>query len=140
VSNPEDAMPSRSELIDDMIAMTPDWRGATLARLREVIHAADPDIVEDVKWRRPANPIGSAVFEHDGIVCFGVILKERVRLGFWEGAKLPDPHGLYNAQLEGNKSRAIDFREGDDLRVSALTALIRAGVEHNLTKARPARK
>jgi len=108
--------------------------------LREVIHAADPDIVEDVKWIRPANPIGSAVFEHDGIVCVGVILKERVRLGFWEGAKLPDPQGLYNAQLEGNKSRAIDFHEGDDLSVSALTALIRAGVEHNLTKAKPARE
>ncbi len=132
-------MPSRSELIDDMIAKTPDWRGATLASLREVIHAADPDIVEDVKWIRPANPIGSAVFEHDGIVCVGVILKERVRLGFWEGAQLPDPEGLYNAQLEG-KSRAIDFREGDDLRVSALTALIRSGVEHNLTKAKPAGK
>lgn len=133
-------MPSRSELIDDMIAKTPDWRGQTLARLREVIHVADPDIVENVKWRRPANPIGSAVFEHNGIVCFGVILKERVRLGFWDGASLPDPHALYNAQLEGNKSRAIDFYEGDVPREGALTALIRAGVEHNLAKVKPARK
>ena len=140
VSDPEDAMPSPSELIDDMIAKTPDWRGKTLARLREVIHAADPDIVEDVRWIRPANPIGSAVFEHDGIVCIGVILKERVRLGFWDGASLPDPHGFYNAQLEGNKSRAIDFRQGDDLQEGALTALIRAGVEHNLAKVKPARK
>jgi hypothetical protein len=133
-------MPSRSELIDEMIAKTPAWRGETLARLREVIHIADPDIVEDVKWRRPANPIGSAVFEHNGIVCVVVILKERVRLGLWDGASLPDPHGLYNAQLEGNKSRAIDFYEGDDLRQGALTDLIHAGVELNLAKVKPARK
>jgi hypothetical protein len=133
-------MPSRNELIDDMIAQTPDWRGETLARLREIIHAADPNIVEDVKWKRPANPIGSAAFEHDGIVCFGVILKERVRLGFWEGARLPDPQGLYNAQLAGNKSRAIDFHEGDDLKEDALTVLIRAAMAHNLAKVKPARK
>jgi hypothetical protein len=133
-------MPSRSELIDAMIAKTPDWRGDTLARLRQVVHAADPDIVEDVRWIRPANPIGSAVFEHDGIVCIGVILKERVRLGFWDGASLPDPHGLFNAQLEGNKSRAIGFRQDDDLQEDALTALIRAGVERNLAKVKPARK
>lgn len=133
-------MGSRSELVDAMIAKTPDWRGETLARLREIIHAADPDIVEDVKWIRPANPIGSAAFEHNGIVLVGVILKERVRLGFWDGARLPDPKGLYNAQLEGNKSRAIDFREGDDLQEDALTALIRAGVEHNLANVKPAGK
>ncbi len=133
-------MPTRSELIDEMIAKTADWRGETLAKLREVIHVADPEIVEDVRWRRPANPIGSAVFEHDGIVCIGVILKERVRLGFWEGASLPDPEGLYNAQLEGSKSRAIDFREGDELREDALVTLIRAGVALNLAKAKSARK
>jgi hypothetical protein len=133
-------MPSRSEQIDAMIAQTPDWRGETLARLREVIHSADPAIEEDVKWRRPANPVGTAVFEHNGIVCIVVILKERVRLGLWEGASLPDPQGLYNAQLEGNKSRAIDFNAGDDLRADALVALIRAGVEQNLAKVKPARK
>lgn len=133
-------MGSRSELVDHMIAATPDWRGETLSRLREIVHTADPDVVEDVKWIRPANPIGSATFEHDGIVCVGVILKERVRLGFWEGASLPDPHGLYNAQLEGNKSRAIDFHEGDDLRHDALIALIRAGVAYNLAKATPVGK
>lgn len=133
-------MPARSELIDEMIVKMSDWRGETLAKLREVIHAADPDVVEDVRWRRPANPIGSAVFEHDGIVCIGVILKERVRLGFWDGASLPDPRGLYNARLDGKKSRAIDFREGDDLQEDALMVLIRAGVEFNLTKVKPARK
>jgi hypothetical protein len=89
---------------------------------------------------RPANPIGCAVFERDGTVCIGLILKQRVRLGFWEGASLLDPEGLYNAQLDGNKSRTIDFRQGADLRESALTALIRAGVEHNVAKAKPARK
>jgi hypothetical protein len=133
-------MLTRSELIDEMIVKTPDWRGDILAKLREVIHIADPDIVEDVRWRRPTNPIGSAVFEHDGIVCIGVILKERVRLGFWEGASLPDPDGLYNAQLDGGKSRAIDFREGDELREDALVTLIHAGVERNLAKGKPARK
>ncbi len=132
-------MSSRSELIDEMIARTPDWRGETVARLREVIHGADPDIVENVKWRRPSNPIGSAVFEHGGIVCVVVILKERVRLGFFSGSLLPDPQGRFNAQLEG-KSRAIDFRQGDDLHVESLAALIQAAVEFNVAKTRPSRK
>lgn len=132
-------MPSRSELIDEMIAKTPDWRGETVARLRDVIHAADPEILEDVKWRRPANPIGSAVFEHGGIVCIVVILKERVRLGFWSGSELPDPGGRFNAQLAG-KSRAIDFREGEDLGDDSLVALIRAAVELNLAKTESRRK
>jgi len=133
-------VPSRSKLIDEMIAKTPDWRGAALARLRELVHVADPDIVEDVKWRRPANPIGSAVFEHDGIVCVGVVLKERVRLSFWDGASLPDPDGLYNAQLKGGKSRAIDFYEGSAFPEDALVALVRAGVEHKLAKVRPSKR
>src|SRR5512139_4125259 len=100
-------MPNRSEQIDDIIASTPDWRGATLAELRRVIHEADPEITEEVKWRRPSNPMGSAVFEHNGIVCIGILLKERVRLSLAGGASLPDPDKLFNAQLEG-KSRAID--------------------------------
>ena len=132
-------MPSRSEHVDELIERTPDWRGSTLAALRELIHDADPQIVEDVKWRRPSNPLGSAVFEHDGIVCVGVILKERVRLSFMEGSKLPDPKGLYNAQLNG-KSRGIDFREGDVFDAPALKDLVRAGVALNLAKERPARK
>ena len=127
-------MPSRSELI----AKTPDWRGEIVARLREIIHSADPGIVEDVKWRRPANPIGSATFEHAGIVCIVVILKERVRLGFWSGACLPDTEGRFNAQLKGT-SRAIDFREGEELGEASLIALVRAGVEYNLAKAKPTR-
>ena len=133
-------MPIRSELIDEMIARTSDWRGEALARLRDIIHIADPDIVEEVKWRRPANPMGSAVFEHSGIVCMVVILKERTRLVFACGTSLRDPQGLYNAQLEGNKSRAIDFYQGDDLKPSALIELIREGVAHNLAREKTARK
>jgi hypothetical protein len=132
-------MPARSKLVDEMIAQTPDWRAETLARLREIIHSADPEIAEDVKWRRPSNPLGSASFEHEGIVCVAVLLKERVRLSFFSGASLPDPHGLFNAQLNG-KSRAIDFRQGDDLHAQALTALIRAAVDLNLSKVKPAAK
>jgi hypothetical protein len=133
-------MPKRSELIDHMIASTPDWRGATLAELRRVIRKADPEITENVKWIWPSNPLGSAVFEHNGMVCLGILLKERVRLSLAEGAKLPDPAKLFNAQLESSKSRAIDFYEGDRLDEAALKALIRAGVEHNLAKVKPARK
>lgn len=130
-------MPTRSEGIDDMIAKTADWRGETLARLREIVHEADPGIVEEVKWRRPGNPMGSAVFEHGGIVCIGVILKERVRLGFNDGRSLPDPTGLFNAMLEG-KSRALDVYRDDEIDEDALRAIVRAGVELNLAK--PARK
>jgi hypothetical protein len=131
-------MPGRSELIDELIAKTPDWRGATLAKLRKIVHAADPEITEEVKWRRPANPMGAAVWEHNGMVCIGVILKERVRLTLVAGASLPDPQNLFNAMLNG-KSRAVDVYEGDRLEEAALKDLIRAGVELNLAKARPAK-
>jgi len=130
-------MPNSAGLIDDMIGITPDWRGATLAKLRKIIHAADPEITEAVKWKRPGNPIGSAVWEHNGIVCIGVILKERVRLTFAAGSGLSDPQRLFNAQLNG-KSRAIDFYERDKINESALKALIGSGVAQNLAKAKPA--
>jgi hypothetical protein len=126
-------MPKRSELIDEMIARTPDWRGATLAKIRKVIHAADPEIVEEVKWRRPGNPMGAAVWEHNGMVYLSVILKERVRLTMVAGASLPDPQKLFNAMLNG-KSRAIDVYEGDKLNETALKNLIKAGVEQNMAK------
>ena len=134
-------MPNRSKLIDDLIAKTPDWRGATLAKLRKIIRDADPGIIEEVKWKRPSNPLGAAVWEHDGIVCIGGILKERVRLTLYDGARLPDPQKQFNAMLVGNKARAIDFCEGDKLNVSAVKALVRAGVEHNLarSKSKPAK-
>jgi hypothetical protein len=120
-------MPKRSDLIDDMIAKTPDWRGATLAKFRKIVHDADPETTEEVKWRRPGNPMGVAVWAHNGIVCFGGILKERVRLTLVAGASLPDPQKLFNAMLNG-KSRAIDVYEGDKLNETALKALIRSGV------------
>jgi len=128
-----------SELIDEMIAKTPDWHGATLAKLRKIIHDADPEITEEVKWRRPSNPMGAPVFEHNGIVCIGGILKGRVRLTLVAGASLPDPQKLYNAMLKG-KSRAIDIYEGNKLNETALKALIRSGVERNLAKVKPANK
>jgi len=129
-----------TELIDEMIARTPDWRGPAFADLRRIVHEADPDIVEEVKWKRPSNPMGAPVFEHAGIVCTGAFLKGRVRLTFASGACLKDPAGLFNAALEGNKMRAIDFREGDKIDVNALKALVRAGVEYNLAKVKPVRK
>ena len=131
-------MPKRNELIDEMIAKTPDWRGTTLAKLRKVIHAADPEIVEEMKWQRPGNPMGAAVWEHNGMVCLGVILKERVRLTMVAGANLPDPQKLFNAMLNG-KSRAIDIYEGGKLNEVALKALIKAGVEQNIDKVKPAK-
>jgi hypothetical protein len=132
-------MSNPSGLIDEMIAKTPDWRGTAFASLRGIVHEADPDIVEEVKWRRPSNPMGAPVFEHAGIVCTGAFLKGRVRLTFASGAELQDPAGLFNAALEGNKMRAIDFYEGDRVDAAALKALVRAGVEHNLAKAKPSR-
>jgi hypothetical protein len=132
-------MPNTSELIDEMIARTPDWRGAALAELRRIIHDADPGIVEEVKWKRPSNPMGAPVFEHDGIVCTGSILKERVRLSFPAGIGLPDPLKILSAVTEGNKTRIIDLREGDTVNERALKGVIRAAVERNLAKAKPAR-
>ena len=131
-------MPNANDPVGEMIAKTPDWRGATLAKLRKIIHDSDPEITEEVKWRRPSNPMGVAVWEHNGIVCFGGILKERVRLTLAAGASLPDPQKLFNAMLNG-KSRAIDVNEGDKLNETALKALIRSGVAHNMAKVKPAK-
>lgn len=114
--------------IDAIIDATPDERGVILAKLREIIHEADPEIVEAVKWRKPSSPLGAAVFEHDGIVCILIPLKGRVRISFVEGAALPDPKKLFNAQLNG-KSRAIDFPVGVKIDAASVKALLRAGVE-----------
>jgi hypothetical protein len=133
-------MPTASHEIDDMIAKTPDWRGAALAELRRIIHDADPEIVEEVKWKRPSNPMGAPVFEHDGIVCTGNILKERVRLSFPAGFSLPDPQKVLHAVTEGNKTRIIDLYEGDSVNEDALKDIIRAAVGRNLAKVKPTRK
>jgi hypothetical protein len=123
-----------SERIDELIAETPDWRGATIAKLRTIMHDADPEISEEWKW------MGSPVFSHGGIVCVITLLKNKVKLTFSEGARLADPDKLFNAGLEGNKWQAIDICEGDRINESALRALVRSGVEHNMAKAKPAGK
>jgi hypothetical protein len=120
-----------SQLIDQRIRELGDWRGETLARVRALIHAADPAIVEEWKWR------GTPVWSHDGIVCTGESYAKVVKLTFARGAFLPDPKGLFNASLEGNTRRAIDLPEGAKLDARAFKALVKAAVAAN---ARPAKK
>jgi hypothetical protein len=123
---------SPSRLIDAKIAALGDWRGETLARVRRLINQADPDVVEEVKWRKPSNAMrGVPVWEHDGIICTGETYKAVVKLTFARGASLKDPSGLFNASLEGNTRRAIDLREGDRVDEKGLKALIRAAVDLN---------
>ncbi len=121
---------SPAEMIDARIAALGDWRGATLARVREIVHDADPDVVETWKWR------GVPVWEHAGILCTGETYKAVVKLTFAKGAALDDPAGLFNASLEGNTRRAIDIREGETIDAEALKALIRAAIALNQSKAR----
>jgi hypothetical protein len=111
-----------------------DWRVETLARVRKLIEQADPDVVEEVKWRKPSNPAGVPVWSHAGIICTGETYKDKVKLTFARGASLEDPSGLFNASLEGNLRRAIDIGEGDKIDEKALKALIRAAVALNTSK------
>ncbi|MGA7975510.1 MAG: DUF1801 domain-containing protein [Pseudolabrys sp.] len=136
------ASDSPARLIDAKIEKLGGWRGKTLAQVRKVIKAADPDVVEEVKWRKPTNPMGVPVWEHAGIICTGETYKDKVKLTFAHGAALPDPAGLFNSSLDGNVRRAIDLCEGDKIEEKALTALIHAAVALNTTKAakRPAKK
>jgi len=113
-----------------------DWRGETLARMRTLIRAADPAIVETVKWVKPSNPAGVPVWEHAGIVCTGETYKATVKLTFAQGAALADPNGLFNASLDGNLRRAIDVHEGDTVDATAFKALVRAAVAFNVGKAK----
>jgi hypothetical protein len=108
-----------------------DWRGETLARIRKLIHEADPEVVEEVKWKKPSNPAGVPVWSHDGILCTGETYKDKVKLTFFNGAALADPSGLFNSSLEGNTRRAIDFSAGNKINEKALKALIRAAVALN---------
>ena len=116
---------SASQLIDARIAELDDWRGKTLARIRSLIKAADPDIVEEWKWR------GVPTWSHDGIVCTGETYKSIVKATFMKGASLDDPKGLFNSSLDGNVRRAIDLHEGDEIDAKALVDLIRAAVALN---------
>ena len=124
-------MEPASTFIDEKIKQLGDWRGKTLARVRDIIHKADPDIVEEWKWAKATNP-GTPVFSHSGIVCTGETYKNAVKLTFAKGASLPDPAGLFNSSLEGNVRRAIDIQEGDKINEAALKDLIRAAVALNL--------
>ncbi len=130
---------SPSRLIDAKIKWLGDWRGEMLARLRGIIKLADPDVVEEVKWRKPSNLLGVPVWEHDGIICTGETYKAAVKLTFARGAALSDPSGLFNSSLDGNVRRAIDFHEGDRIDEKALKALIREAVSLN-TAARAQKK
>ncbi len=121
---------SASQRIDEKIAELDDWRGKTLSRLRTLIKQADPEVVEEWKWVKPTNP-GVPVWSHDGIICTGETYKSVVKLTFMRGASVEDPSGLFNASLEGNTRRAIDFREGDKINEAAFKRLIRAAVAVN---------
>jgi len=125
---------SPARLIDARIKKLGDWRGETLARIRDIIRQADPDVVEEVKWRKPSNGmLGVPVWEHDGIICTGETYKAAVKLTFARGASLKDPSRLFNASLEGGTRRAIDIHEGADINEKALKALFREAVELNIS-------
>jgi hypothetical protein len=127
--------PSASELISKRITELGDWRGKTLGTMRKLIHAADPDVVEEWKWR------GTPVWSHDGIICTGESYKDKVKLTFAKGASLKDPRGLFNSSLDGNVRRAIDIHEGEEVNESAFKALIREAVALNSAgKSKPAKK
>ena len=121
---------SPSRLIDARIKELGDWRGKMLSRLRALVREADPDVVEEWKWR------GVPVWSHDGLICTGETYKNVVKMTFAKGAALKDPARLFNSSLDGNTRRAIDFHEGEEIDTKALKALIRAAVAHNRSKAR----
>ena len=123
---------SASELIDKRIAELGDWRGKTLSRMRKLIKEVTPDVVEEVKWRKPSNSmLGVPVWSHNGIICTGETYKDKVKLTFAKGAALRDPAKLFNASLDGNARRAIDVHEDEEINASAFKALIRAAVALN---------
>jgi hypothetical protein len=121
---------SPAQLIDARIKELGDWRGKTLARVRALIKQADPDVVEEWKWRKASNP-GVPVWSHEGGICTGETYKSAVKLTFFKGASLKDPAGLFNSSLEGNTRRAIDFHEDDVIDEKAFVTLIRAAVRLN---------
>jgi len=125
---------SGSEAVDEKLRTLGDWRGALLARLRRLIHDADPNVEESVKWRKASNPLGVPTWEHDGIICTGETYKDKIKLTFMYGASLDDPKKLFNSSLDGGTRRAIDFRENDSVDEAAFKALIREAVELNRSR------
>ena len=126
--------PSASKIIDERIEELGDWRGRAFKRIRELVKMADPEIIEELKWRRRANPMGSPVYSRNGIVCTGAILKSSVRLTFFKGASLKDPSRLFNFGLDSNVRRAIDIHEGDAINEKALKSLIRTALALNTSR------
>ncbi|MCS0497728.1 DUF1801 domain-containing protein [Ancylobacter sp. MQZ15Z-1] len=131
---------SSSARIDAKLASLGDWRGEALVRMRGLIHEADPEVIETVKWVKPTNPSGVPVWEHAGIVCTGEVYKAYVKLTFAHGAALQDPAGLFNAGFGGGTRRAIDIREGEAVDAAAFKALFQEAVAFNLGKKKPAGK
>jgi hypothetical protein len=127
------AQQSASQEIDRRIEEMGDWRGETLGRVRALIRKADPEVVEEMKWRKPSNPAGVPTWSHGGLLCTGETYKDKVKLTFARGASLDDPHGLFNASLDAGTRRAIDLREGDELDEKAFVALIQAAVARNVS-------
>lgn len=124
-------MKPASAIIDEKIKQLGDWRGKVLAKVRTILHQADPEIVEEWKWAKATSP-GVPVWSHGGIICTGETYKDKVKLTFARGSSLKDPAGLFNSSLDGNVRRAIDIHEGDQINEAALKELIRAGVALNL--------
>jgi hypothetical protein len=122
--------------IDDRIAELGGWRGAMLGRLRALIKEADPQVVEEIKWRKPSSPSGVPVWSHDGMICTGETYKDKVKLTFARGAALEDPSKMFNSSLDGGTRRAIDIREGDRVNDEAFKALVREAVTLNQAKQR----
>ncbi len=133
-TNPSPNEMPPSQQIDVIIKQPGDWRGEKLAKLRALIQKTDPAVVEEVKWKKPSNPMGVPGWSHDGIVCIGEMLKNAVRLTFPKGAQVKDPQKLFNTRLSSNTVRAIDFHQGDTVDEAALTALILDAVGLNTTK------
>jgi hypothetical protein len=127
-------MASESQLVDAQIASLGDWRAEVLGRIRILIRNADPDVVETIKWRKPSNPAGVAVWEHAGMICTGETYKDKVKLTFARGASLKDASNLFNSSLDGGTRRALDIREGDKIDEQAFTALVREAVAVNLAR------
>jgi hypothetical protein len=124
-----------AQAVDEKLRTLTDWRGAMLAKLRRLIHEADPDVVENVKWRKPSNPLGVPTWEHGGILCTGETYKDKVKLTFARGASLDDPKRLFNSSLDGGTRRAIDFFETDKVDERAFKALVREAVAANGVRA-----
>jgi hypothetical protein len=130
---------SGTEQVNRIIADLDDWRGETLSRMRNLIKEANPDVIEEVKWRKPSNSMsGVPVWSHEGIICTGETYKNKVKLTFAKGAALKDPARLFNSSLDGNVRRAIDLHEGTEINASAFKALIRAAVSLNKSAGRAA--